>query len=47
VDQRAETILVPIYGVMVPVHITMVRSVNQTAEQESNGAIIRLSLNFG
>eukprot|EP00775_Hariotina_reticulata_P011875 gene11875-12019_t len=47
VDQRAETVLVPIYGVMVPVHITMVRSVNQTAEQESNGAIIRISLNFG
>ena len=47
VDSRAEAVLVPIYGVMVPLHITTVRNVNHTAEQESSAAIIRISLNFG
>lgn len=47
VDSRAEAVLVPIYGVMVPLHITTVRNVNHTAEQESSAAVIRLSLNFG
>lgn len=47
VDSRAEAVLVPIYGVMVPLHITTVRNVNHTAEQESSAAVIRISLNFG
>jgi hypothetical protein len=47
VDTRAEAVLVPIYGVMVPLHITTVRNVNHTAEQESSAAVIRISLNFG
>jgi nucleosome binding factor SPN SPT16 subunit len=47
VDTKAEAVLVPIYGVMVPLHITTVRNVNHTAEQESSAAVIRISLNFG
>lgn len=47
VDSKNEAVLVPIYGVMVPLHITSVRNVQNTAEQESNGAIVRISLNFG
>ncbi|WIA33317.1 hypothetical protein OEZ86_006455 [Tetradesmus obliquus] len=47
VDSKAEAVFVPIYGVLVPLHITSVRNVMHTTEAESNGAIVRISLNFG
>lgn len=47
VDSQRESVLVPIYGVMVPLHITAVRNVAHTTEVEGSGALIRISLNFG
>ncbi|KAF6251518.1 global transcription factor [Scenedesmus sp. NREL 46B-D3] len=47
VDSKAEAVFVPIYGVLVPLHITSVRNVVHTQEAEGNGAVVRLSLNFG
>jgi nucleosome binding factor SPN SPT16 subunit len=47
VDSKAEAVFVPIYGVLVPLHITSVRNVVHTTEAEGNGAIVRISLNFG
>lgn len=47
VDSRAEAVLLPLYGVMVPLHITTVRNAVHVAEAEGGGAIIRISLNFG
>jgi nucleosome binding factor SPN SPT16 subunit len=47
VDSKAEAVFVPIYGVLVPLHITSVRNVMHTTEAESNGAVVRISLNFG
>jgi nucleosome binding factor SPN SPT16 subunit len=47
VDSKAEAVMVPIYGVLVPLHITSVRNVIHTTETETNGAIVRISLNFG
>ena len=45
VDQASETVLVPLYGVMVPFHILMVRNISSS--QEGDHAYIRLNFNFG
>jgi nucleosome binding factor SPN SPT16 subunit len=45
VDSQREAVLLPIYGIMVPVHITAVKSVTSNVEQET--ALIRISFNFG
>ena len=44
-DQTSETVLVPMYGVMVPFHILMVRNISSS--QEGDHAYIRLNFNWG
>ena len=44
-DQKKESVLVPIYGVMVPFHILTVK--NATNNQDGDHAYIRLNFNFG
>lgn len=44
VDDRAESVLLPVYGVMVPFHITTIKTV--TSNQDNDHAHIRLSFNF-
>ena len=45
VDQRNESILVPIYGLMVPFHILAVK--NAVNSQEGDHSYIRINFNFG
>ena len=45
VDQKNESILVPIYGVMVPFHILAVK--NAVNSQEGDHSYIRINFNFG
>lgn len=45
VDQKKESVLVPIYGVMVPFHILTIK--NATNNQDGDHAYIRLNFNFG
>ncbi len=44
VDTKAEVVLLPIYGIMIPFHITTIKSV--TSNQDSEHALIRVSFNF-
>jgi nucleosome binding factor SPN SPT16 subunit len=46
VDTRAEAVLLPIYGVLVPFHVATVRGVSHVAEGTSH-ATIRVSFNVG
>lgn len=45
-DQRSESLLVPIYGVMVPFHILMVKSATFN-QGDGDHAYIRINFNFG
>lgn len=45
VDQKNESILVPIYGLMVPFHILAVK--NAVNSQEGDHSYIRINFNFG
>lgn len=45
VDQRSESVLLPIYGVLVPFHILTIK--NATNNQDGDHAYIRLNFNFG
>eukprot|EP00798_Chlamydomonas_sp_ICE-L_P025578 gene25578-11229_t len=45
VDSRSEAVLVPIFGVMVPFHITTVK--NATSNSDHDGAMVRITFNFG
>ncbi|CAL8465250.1 g4785 [Coccomyxa elongata] len=45
VDQKNESLLVPIYGLMVPFHILTVKNVSNN--QDGDHAYIRLNFNFG
>lgn len=45
VDQAAEAVLLPLYGVMVPFHITTLKTI--TMNQDNDHAYIRTSFNFG
>lgn len=44
-DQKNESILVPIYGLMVPFHILAVK--NAVNSQEGDHSYIRINFNFG
>lgn len=44
VDSKAESVLVPIYGIMVPFHITTIKNV--TSNQDNDHAYIRVTFNF-
>ena len=44
-DQKNESILVPIYGLMVPFHILAVK--NAVSSQEGDHSYIRINFNFG
>lgn len=46
VDQRSESLLIPIYGVMVPFHILMVKSATFN-QGDGDHAYIRINFNFG
>jgi nucleosome binding factor SPN SPT16 subunit len=46
VDARAEAVLLPIYGVLVPFHVATVRGVSHVAEGTAH-ATIRISFNVG
>ena len=45
VDQRTESVLLPIYGIMVPFHILTIK--NATNNQDGDHAYIRINFNFG
>ncbi len=45
VDQRTESVLLPIYGIMVPFHILTIK--NATNNQDNDHAYIRINFNFG
>ncbi len=45
VDQRSESVLLPIYGVMVPFHILTIK--NATNNQDGDHSYIRINFNFG
>jgi nucleosome binding factor SPN SPT16 subunit len=45
VDNDREAVLVPIYGIMVPIHIMAVKTA--TVNVENDTALIRISFNFG
>jgi hypothetical protein len=45
VDQKGEALLLPIYGVMVPFHITTMRNISNS--QENDHAYIRINFNYG
>ncbi|KAG1678588.1 hypothetical protein FOA52_012595 [Chlamydomonas sp. UWO 241] len=45
VDQKAESVLLPIYGVMVPFHITTIKNV--TSNQDHDHAYVRVTFNLG
>ena len=45
VDQKKESVLVPIYGVMVPFHVLTIK--NATNNQDGDHAYIRLNFQFG
>ncbi|MEW5314858.1 MAG: hypothetical protein WDW38_006323 [Sanguina aurantia] len=45
VDPRAETVLVPIYGNLVPFHITMIKAVTHNTDTDT--AIVRVTFNTG
>ena len=45
VDNRSETVILPIYGMMVPFHILTIK--NASATQENEHYFIRINFNFG
>lgn len=45
VDSKNEAVLLPVYGIMVPFHITTIRGIG--TNQDNDHAYIRLSFNFG
>ncbi|KAI8465881.1 MAG: global transcription factor [Monoraphidium minutum] len=45
IDGAAEAVLLPLYGVMVPFHITTFKSI--TMNQDNDHAYVRVSFNFG
>ncbi|KAL6764928.1 global transcription factor [Haematococcus lacustris] len=45
VDPRAESVLLPVYGIMVPFHITCIKNVSHS--QDNDHAHVRVTFNFG
>jgi nucleosome binding factor SPN SPT16 subunit len=45
VDNKHESVLLPIYGILVPFHILMIK--NASATQENEHHFIRINFNFG
>ncbi|GFR48098.1 hypothetical protein Agub_g9783 [Astrephomene gubernaculifera] len=47
VDSKAEAVLLPIYGVLVPFHITTIRNVTTTNDAGGDAALVRVTFNLG
>ncbi|GIL93381.1 hypothetical protein Vretifemale_20793, partial [Volvox reticuliferus] len=47
VDTKAESVLLPIYGVLVPFHITTIRNVTTTNDAGGDAALVRVTFNIG
>ncbi|KAG2482945.1 hypothetical protein HYH03_018170 [Edaphochlamys debaryana] len=47
VDNKAEAVLLPIYGVLVPFHITTIRNVTTTNDAGGDAALVRVTFNLG
>jgi len=45
VDSKNESVILPVYGIMVPFHITTIKNV--TSNQDHDHAFIRVTFNFG